>query len=216
MLRSRLRRRVDRGDLASGLPTPAEAVAANRELLLDGSTYTSVKSAFDLNALAAALCITPEMAQERFRDGRTASVFIEDVLAHNLGIEKAESSNAAYDVRDGGEKHEVRCLTKGGLSFAPSGMIGSGRTFDLAKFREKLDLVSAFFIADIVEFPAVTIHVIPSKTVSSWYDEGRLTKQARLSLARARALFTELAGAGERGVGAERPDSEEARSLAGA
>jgi len=175
-----------------------------------------VKSAFDLDALASALCITAEMAQERFRDGRTASVFMEDLLAHSLGIEKAESSNAAYDVKDGDQKHEVRCLTSGGLSFAPSGMIGSGRTFDQKKFREKLDLVAAFFIADITEFPVVTIHVLPSKTVSRWYDDGKLTKQARLSLARARALFAELAREAESSALAERPETTQARSLVGA
>jgi hypothetical protein len=91
---------------------------------------------------------------ENFKDGRAFGLIGEYILpAISSGkISKAANGNS-YDVQKKGVKIEQRTLTKRGLKLTPSNQTGSGRSFKLKEFKEKLDGIDWFFIVDNTNFP---------------------------------------------------------------
>lgn len=140
---------------------------------------------WDAEELARALKVTVPDVKEYLTDGRRASFIIERRLKwENLGWTLAPSEGAGYDLLapDGG-LWEVRSITRGGVYFTPSAQVGSGRKFAEAGFLTKLDAVAGFILADIVEFPTVTVFKVPVTHVKRWYANGELSAAAKVSRA---------------------------------
>ena len=142
---------------------------------------------WDAEELARALKVTVDDVKEYFTDGRRVSFIIERRLKwDHPGWALAQSEGAGYDLLDpDGKLWEVRSITKGGVYFTPSNQVGSGRIFKEAGFLAKLNAVRGFILADIVEFPTVTVFKIPVERVIDWYQNGDLQASARIS----RSLF---------------------------
>jgi hypothetical protein len=131
---------------------------------------------WDATELARAFGITESDVRLYFTDGRRVSFIIERrlVLEHP-GWKLAPSEGAGYDLLspDGG-KWEVRSLTRGGVYFCPSYMVGSGRRYEQQGFLEKLNDIRGYILSDIEKFPSVPVFVVPSGCVRKWYENGRL------------------------------------------
>ena len=86
---------------------------------------------WDVEALAEQLHLTVDETLEYFKDGRRGSFVVERRVAREiLGGRIAETEGESFDIYDDeGNKWEVRSLTKGGLYFCPSNMVGKGRKF---------------------------------------------------------------------------------------
>lgn len=139
---------------------------------------------WDIEEISKALKMTGEEVRKYFTDGRRVSFLMErricrEVLLGNL----APSEGAAYDlVGKDNLKWEVRSISRNGIYFCPSFMVGSGRKFDKKGFLAKLAEVEGYIVSDIESFPNVPYWVIAKDQVRNWYDSGVLgatTKIAR-------------------------------------
>ncbi len=59
----------------------------------------------------------------------------------------------------------MRSITQGGVYFTPSNQVGSGRRFGEEGFLATLQEVRGFILADIVDFPNVTLFKVPTEAV---------------------------------------------------
>ena len=137
---------------------------------------------FDIDSIADALEISVEDTRRYFTDGRRVSFLIERKVVEAMpGSKLAPSEGAGYDLIDAHGGHwEVRSLTKGGIYFCPSYMVGSGRKFDEFGFLDKLDDVEGYFVTDITCFPDMPYWIIRFETVKQWWHSGDLGKISKI------------------------------------
>lgn len=138
---------------------------------------------WDLTALSAALQISEIASQEYFTDGRRISFLLERRLATEVFRGKiADSEKAGYDLIDGhGNRFEVRCITRSGVHFSPSYMVGFGRAFDKQGFLKKLNSIHGYVLCDIIKFPKIPCWSMTSNDILDLYNRGKLGKRSKLS-----------------------------------
>lgn len=139
--------------------------------------------AWDIDAISSALKISNDDVREYFTDGRRVSFILERRLAKEIIKGKlAPSEGAGYDLLDSqGRKWEVRSITKGGIYFCPSYMVGSGRSFDEPGFLSKLAEIEGYIISDVESFPNVPFWILPKTTVENWWHNGKLGAGTKIS-----------------------------------
>lgn len=95
---------------------------------------------WNIEEIAIALKISAEDVREYFTDGRRVSFILERRLAHEILKGKlSPSEGAGFDIVDSqGGKWEVRGISRGGIYFCPSYMVGSGHHFDEEGFVTEL------------------------------------------------------------------------------
>lgn len=149
---------------------------------------------WNLNAIAAALKIQPEDVQEYFTDGRRVSFILERRIAREvLKGRIADSEGADYDLTDAsGDKWEVRSVTRGGVYFCPSYMVGSGRSFAVVGFLAKLREIKGYILADVETFPDVPFYVVSAAEVGAWWNARQLGSTTKVSRAKALKLLQAL------------------------
>lgn len=149
---------------------------------------------WDLAALQRSLHLTDEEVRAYFTDGRRVSFLLERRLMREvLGGQLARSEGDNYDVLDrDGRKWEVRSVSRGGIYFCPSYMVGSGRRFDCDGFLRKLDEIHGYAISDITAFPRVPYWLVTAADVRNWWDCRRLGPSTQISRDRALALLRSL------------------------
>ena len=127
--------------------------------------------------------ISEEDVRAYFTDGRRVSFLLERRIAYEvLGGSLAPTEGVSYDVLDReGKKWEVRSISRGGIYFCPSYMVGSGRRFNLAGFNKKLDEISGYIVSDIECFSEIPYWIIPVSTVRKWWDNCKLGKTTKIS-----------------------------------
>jgi hypothetical protein len=139
--------------------------------------------AWDLDLLASAMRLGKEDVLAYFRDGRRVSFIMERRIAYEVvGGTLSPSEGAGYDLldKDGG-KWEVRSVTKGGVYFCPSYMVGSGRHFEEDGFLAKLEDIQGYILSDVELFPDVPYWIIPTETVENWWNSNRLGTSTKIS-----------------------------------
>lgn len=151
---------------------------------------------FDLEKIAGALGISEEDTQLYFTDGRRVSFLIERKAVEIMpGSRLAPSEGSGFDLIDSAGGHwEVRSLTKAGIYFCPSYMVGSGRKFNEGGFFKKLDDIEGYIITDISNFPTMPYWIIPYITVKNWYYNEDLGKNTKISYRNFNILLTSLLG----------------------
>lgn len=149
------------------------------------------KLSWDKSELAEALKIDEKEVQNYFTDGRRISFILERRIASEIICgDIADSEGKYFDiVAPNGNKWEVRSITKGGIYFCPSYMVGSGRSFDEEGFLQKLDKIQGYVASDITQFPTVPFWVIPVETVRKWWQNGDLGKRSKISRKKALNLL---------------------------
>ena len=155
------------------------------------SKFTSGKFTWNIQLISAALSITEDDARLYFTDGRRVSFLLERRIAYEvLNGTLAPSEGAGYDVIDSeGFKWEVRSITKGGIYFCPSYMVGSGRTFNEPGFLEKLKEIKGYIVSDVESFPTIPYWVIPVEEVLRWWQNGTLGNSTKISRKKALELI---------------------------
>lgn len=148
---------------------------------------------WDVGAISLALGMSEDDVRIYFTDGRRVSFILERRIAKALGGQLASSEGAGFDVLDrGGRKWEVRSLTKGGIYFSPSYMVGSGRRFELQGFLSKLADIEGYIVSDITAFPSIPYWTVPVDQVREWWDSGQLGTSTKISRDTARALLRQM------------------------
>ncbi len=152
---------------------------------------------WNVESMASALGLQPNDVREYFTDGRRVSFILERRLAREvLQATLAPSEGAGYDLIDpDGHKWEVRSISKGGIYFCPSYMVGSGRVFEKSGFLEKLREIKGYVVSDLESFPETRYWVIHTEQVLVWGDAGMLGKNSHISRAKALQL---VSGDGQR------------------
>lgn len=145
---------------------------------------------WDIEAMAKAMTLEPGEVREYFTDGRRVSFILERRLSREVIKGRlAQSEGASYDLFDPeGGKWEVRSISKGGVYFCPSKMVGSSRSFDKDGFLEKLEEIRGYILSDIECFPEIPWWIIPVAYVRNWWDRGRLGSTTKVSRSQALAL----------------------------
>jgi len=146
---------------------------------------------WNISEIAKVLKIRPEDVREYFTDGRRVSFIVERRLAREvLRGQLAPTEGAGYDIIDSqGGKWEVRSITRSGIYFCPSYMVGSGRHFEEEGFLTKLEEIKGFIIADVESFPEIPFWIIPVEQVIRWWNKGRLGTTTKISRSRALELL---------------------------
>lgn len=146
---------------------------------------------WNISEISSALKIGAADVREYFTDGRRVSFILERRLANEVVKGKlAPSEGAGYDLLDSqGRKWEVRSITKGGIYFCPSYMVGSGRAFDEPGFLIKLKEIEGYIISDVESFPNVPFWILPKTTVENWWRNGKLGAGTKISRAVALKLL---------------------------
>ena len=149
---------------------------------------------WDIPQLSEGLKIPQGDVNAYFTDGRRVSFLLERRIAYEvLNGSLASSEGAGYDVLDSdGRKWEVRSVSKGGIYFCPSYMVGSGRRFEKDGFLQKLDEIAGYIVSDIQCFPSVPYWQIPADTVRAWWFQGQLGTASKISRAKALSLLRSL------------------------
>jgi len=149
---------------------------------------------WNLKELSNQLHLTQEDTLQYFRDGRRCSFIVERRIAKEiLNGSIAESEGASYDVFDSsGLKWEVRSLTKQGVYFCPSYMVGSGRSFQETGFLDKLDEISGYYLARITTFPIIPVFKIETDQVRHWYKRGALGVNTKITYSKAEQLLESI------------------------
>ena len=138
---------------------------------------------FDVNAVADALEISVDDVQTYFTDGRRVSFLIERRAVEAMpGSELAPNEGAGFDLIDSeGGYWEVRSLTRGGIYFCPSYMVGSGRSFEEDGFLDKLENIDGYFVTDVTQFPEMPYWIIESNIDEYGLNEGVLGNSSKVS-----------------------------------
>ena len=146
---------------------------------------------WDLDEIAKSLCLESEEAREYFTDGRRVSFILERRIRREiLKGRLAPSEGAGYDLIDEQDrKWEVRSITKSGVYFCPSYMVGSGRRFEERGFLDKLNEIAGYVLSDVREFPKIPIWKVDADIVGSWYRNGELGAGTKVSGSKARRLL---------------------------
>lgn len=142
---------------------------------------------WELPELAEAMCLNEDDVQLYFTDGRRVSFMLERRIAYEvLDGSLAPSEGAGWDVKDSdGKKWEVRSISKGGIYFCPSYMVGSGRSFNEPGFLAKLDEIEGYVVSDIQSFPKIPFWKISGDTVRKWWSQGKLGTTTKITRATA-------------------------------
>ncbi len=149
---------------------------------------------WDVVAIAKALKIKKEDVLAYFKDGRRVSFILERRLTYEIfNGSLAPSEGAGFDLVDSkGNKWEVRSITKDGIYFSPSYMVGSGRSFNEAGFLKKLNEVAGYVISDIESFPDIPFWIIPSQQIREWWTAGQLGRITKISREKALLLIKNM------------------------
>jgi hypothetical protein len=149
---------------------------------------------WDIDEVSKALKIPPMDVSAYFTDGRRISFILERRIAREVMQGKiATSEGSDYDIIDkDGQKWEVRSITRSGIYFCPSYMVGSGRSFNEDGFLIKLKEIAGYIVTDIDEFPNVPIKKVSKDQVLQWWKNGELGPTTKISHARMLELLSKI------------------------
>lgn len=146
---------------------------------------------WDLSSVASALQVRPEDVCEYFTDGRRVSFLLERRIAREVVKGTlAPSEGAGFDLIDPeGQKWEVRSITRGGIYFCPSYMVGSGRSFNETGFVAKLAEIAGYVVSDVNAFPEIPFWIVKTEEVRRWWQQGDLGTATKISRRRVLELL---------------------------
>lgn len=146
---------------------------------------------WDVTEIARVLKVEAKDVHEYFTDGRRVSFILERRIAREvIKGTLAPSEGAGFDLIDpSGKKWEVRSVTRGGIYFCPSYMVGSGREFDEPGFLRKLKEIEGYIVSDVESFPNIPFWIVHRDVVLQWWQQGLLGSASKISRDRALVLL---------------------------
>ena len=142
---------------------------------------------WDISQLAEAHSISFLEAEETLRDGRKIGFILEYKARYLIEGGRRSKEYAGWDIETSdGSHHEVRGITKYGISFASSKNIGTGRAFNEGDFLDKLESVKSFILVDVTRnsidgVKSAPVFLIDKWTVLKWWEDGDLGPIAKIS-----------------------------------
>ena len=138
---------------------------------------------WDIADLARSMRLPEADVRLYFTDGRRVSFILERRIASEVVHGRlAASEGAGYDlICSAGHCWEVRSVTRGGIYFCPSYMVGSGRSFDEPGFLAKLRDIEGYIVSDVESFPRIPYWLVPKTAVESWWRAGMLGTTSKIS-----------------------------------
>lgn len=132
---------------------------------------------FDLTSQVKFWKLPQQKVFELFRDGRTASRFLEESIPY-LFAEFVYVDGKGYDwLRKMVDKVEGKCVTKNGCNFAPSAMVGSGRKVKPDEVKQHIEECNLdYILMDIVEFPTVRMRLVKGSDLIATHPACTITK----------------------------------------
>ena len=132
-------------------------------------TYTHVLSncGFD--------CLSPQILQQIFKDGRAFSHFIEPWLAENYPLNHVTGCKK-YDHTSKSDEsilYDQKTFTARGCNIKPSNMIGEGRKFDEEIFKEKASKL-IYIIVSNINFPEIKVKFVRGTELLVKYPAGKI------------------------------------------
>jgi len=112
---------------------------------------------------------------EYFKDGRIFSHLIEPWLAENYPLKYIPGCRG-YDLLDRVDQtiqFDEKTFTKYGCDFMQSSMIGTGRTFNQAKFDEKVKNMNYIIVSNI-NFPEIKVKFSKGEDLVKMYPKGSI------------------------------------------
>lgn len=149
---------------------------------------------WNITEIARSLKITEQDVKLYFTDGRRVSFILERRIAYEvMKARLAPTEGAGYDIvaSDGG-KWEVRSITRGGIYFCPSYMVGSGRSFNKSGFIAKLNEIEGYIVSDVESFPDIPFWILNKDVIQKWWERGFIGNNTKISRQRALALINSL------------------------
>jgi hypothetical protein len=148
---------------------------------------------WDIAEMARVMNISQDDVREYFTDGRRVSFLLERRLSREVFKGKlAPSEGAGYDLMDReGRKWEVRSISRGGIYFCPSYMVGSGRSFKKTGFLNKLSETEVYIVSDIECSPEVPYWIISADKVLKWWNLGELGTNTKTTREKALAILSQ-------------------------
>lgn len=132
---------------------------------------------FEVNASFGSL--PNETINEMFKDGRVASKFLENHLP--LWFDDLEFVDApGYDhVRKSNKrKLDAKCFTKGGLTYAPSNMLGGGRKIVNEVAHQHANEID-YIACDIIDFPRIKVRFVTGSDLVAKYPTCKIKPSQR-------------------------------------
>ena len=142
--------------------------------------------------LSRVLKISTPAIRRYFSDGRKIFSIIEETLAKDLKGIVAPIGTSNYDITANNNKYEVRSITKSGVYFCPSNMVGSGRKFDEGGFLNKLDCIDYYILTDITKFPKVPYYIVPCGIVNKWWKHKELNSNTKVCYNKCKKLLKSI------------------------
>ena len=115
-----------------------------------------------------------EVVISLFKDGRVFSHFIEQYISQRFGLTHVPGCKDHDFVDSTGLKYEQKTFTSGGCKLMPSGMIGTGRSFDKEKFTEHANTLTYIVVSNIA-FPDIKIKFVKGTDIVAKYPKGSIT-----------------------------------------
>ena len=132
---------------------------------------------FDLTGKVTFWDLPLEEVHELFRDGRTASRFLERKVPHLFADFKYVDEKGYDWLRKLIEKVEGKCVTKRGCTFAPSSMVGSNRKIEPEKVKQHIEETNLdYILMDIVEFPVVRMRFVKGIELISTHPKCKISE----------------------------------------
>ena len=115
---------------------------------------------------------------EILKDGRLASHFLERQLCVWFPELTFVDGRGHDHIDEEGNLYDQKCFTKGGLNFAPSNMIGKGRTLDEELAHSHASTIT-YIACDIIDFPKVRVKFLYGTTLLGLYPKLRIPNKDR-------------------------------------
>ena len=132
---------------------------------------------FEVNASFGDL--PKSVINEMFKDGRVASKFLENHLPVWFDdLDFVDAHGYDHVRKSNGRKLDAKCFTKGGLTYAPSNMLGGGRKIVNEVAHEHAHEID-YIACDIVDFPTVRIRFVKGSDLVEQYPNCKIPKSKR-------------------------------------
>jgi len=123
--------------------------------------------------------LSKEVINEMFKDGRVASKFLENhIPVWFPELEFVDAHGYDHVNKETGRKLDAKCFTKGGLTYAPSNMLGGGRKIINEVAHEHAHEID-YIACDIVDFPSVRIRFVNGSDLVEQFPNCKIPKSKR-------------------------------------
>lgn len=137
---------------------------------------------FDLTEQVQFGNIPIEQLHKLFQDGRVASKFMEHSIPSWFSdLEFKDQKGFDHKSKSTGRQYDLKGFTKGGACYAPSNMLGVGRSIDKEKLHAHANTIDYIF-SDITEFPKVRLIFKSGSELVKKYPSGKISIKEKNTL----------------------------------